>query len=83
MSSREGVAPQVKMAIWLMLQDCYEFGLKENGSLSRCRSLGCMQEQILKYHLQTAAALLFNTNSIRVIYNADKQAHQGKMFWHL
>lgn len=60
MSSREGASPQVKEAlkdalrIWLMLQDCYEFGLKENRSHSLCRFLGCMQEQILKYFIQTA-----------------------------
>lgn len=79
-SSEEGVAPKVKvpvnniLQIWLMLQDCYEYGLKEN-SLQISRTC---QEQILKYFVQTAAAPSFNTNSTYIICNVDKRVTSRK-----
>lgn len=79
-SSQEGIAPKVKVPVnnvlqmWLMLQDCHECGLKENSlELS-----GMCQEHILKYFVQTAATLSFNTNSTYVIHNVDKTVTSRK-----
>lgn len=73
-SSREGVAPKVKVPVndalqtWLMLQECYKCSLKENS----LQISGMCQEQILKHFVQTAAAILFNTNPIYAIHNVGK-----------